>query len=282
MGATGGQPSLLPPVLPPNIGQDQTKEALDFAGQLADREIASIERIHNRTLVSFGYIGVFAATVLAIFSYIGYSNLKTAAIAAAQDQMKLEVTRQVKDQLTKENINQIVRDQIRDYSATSLTAEIHRDLTTPPLSTSIKQVADDKAEELIRKQFSPRHFSATQSKQLIDQLANMKELYDYPIGVNPAPLDDEAKHYANEIKESLSHTNMKWVDNVSFNSGQVDGVGIYYQMSRSESYAIHLRDALEAAGVHATMVPSWIVSPLVQSADAKVPLEIFIGTKPMR
>jgi hypothetical protein len=261
--------------------QDQLKDALLFAEQLAKREIESIERIHKRTLQSFGYIGAFAAAVLAVFGYIGYANLKDASIATASAQMQKEVTMQVREKLTTENINQIVRDQIRDLSATNLTAEIHRELTSPPLSSSIRQAADEEAQRQIRKQFSPRHFSPAQSKQLIGRLADMKELYSYSVAVNPALFNVEAITYATEIRESLSHSKMKIIEFASFDKPPIEGVGIYYDEQQPDTYARQLQEALKAAGVVAKLVPGKIETP-VPGPGQKSPLEIFVGSKPMQ
>jgi hypothetical protein len=269
----------------PNPSPTQITEALLFAQQLADHEIQSIERIHRRTLLSFGYVGIFVAAAIGVFGYIGYSNLRDASIASASAQMQKEVTKQVQEKLTEENINQIVRNQVRDLSATTLTAEIHKELNSPPLSTSILESADVEAQSQIKKQFSPRHFSPAQSKIFIAQLADMKDLPGCEVSVSPALFNVEATNYASEIKESLSHTKVVSIELINFDQPPVDGVGIYYDKQKSETCARHLQDALQTAGVSAKLVPG--TPNLLGIANGNNPnsvvgpLEIFVGTKPM-
>jgi hypothetical protein len=261
--------------------QSQIKDALLFAQQLADREIASIERIHKRTLVSFGYIGVFVAATIGVFGYIGYSNLQDAAVATARSQMEKEVAAQVREKLTTEKINQIVQDQVRDLSSTILKAEIRKELESPPLSTSIQRKAGEEAQGIIQRQFSPRHFSAAQSKILIEQLTDMKDLSGYTVGVIPAAFNVEAINYASEIKESLSHSKVKVIDQINFDKPPIEGVGIYYDERQPDTYARHLQDALRAAGVTSRLVPGTLQYSTENSAQGAA-LEVFVGTKPMQ
>jgi hypothetical protein len=155
-----------------------------------------------------GYVVGAALALLAVFGFIGFSNLRDFAVDSARSQMQKEVTKQVQEKLTTENINKIVKEQIRDVSVANLDLEIRKDLTSPPLSNSIRQAADEEAQGLMRKQYSPRHFSPAQSKKLIDELEQMKDLDGYAVCVAPAMSNVEAINYASEIKQSLSKSKM--------------------------------------------------------------------------
>ena len=257
----------------------QIKEALQFAQGLADREIKNIERLHNRLVVWFGIIFGLAVGLVGLFSWIGYSNIQRAAISAARSELQDEVTKQVQEKLTKENINQIVKDQVRDLSSTTLNAAIHKELTSPPLSTSILATADNEAKRLIEEQSLPRSLTAAQSKILIDRIAETKDLDGLPISVNAIAIGAEPRDYADEIKKSVSHSKMKLVEFVSFNDAYpIEGVGIYYDKSQSDSLARQLQAALSAAGVSSRLVPS--TGPSFASKEGPpTSLEVYVGLK---
>lgn len=266
--------------------QDQLNKALLFAQQIADHEIESIERIHKRTLQSFGFIGAFAGALFAVIGFIGYSNLKNASIATARAQMQREVSDQVRQKLTTDNINQIVKDQLRDLSNASLKEEIHKELTSPPLYDSIRQAAHAEAQRQISSQFSPRHLTSAQSRLFVEQLTESKELLDYPVAVAPWAANVEATGCAAEIKESLTHGKLKIIETASFNQPPIEGIGIYYSGLQSLSYAQLLQNAFRAAGVSAKLVPGVLVYS-VPTTDQKVvgqkiPLEVWVGSKPLQ
>ena len=254
-------------------------ETLNFARQLAKEEIDSIERIHKRTLQSFAYIGVFVAAAAALFGYIGYVNLKTAAISTAENQMRTEVKKQVQAKLTKENIDDIVQDQVRSFSATRMSTAIHDELINPPLSTVIRAAAADEARNQIKQQFLPRHFTETQSRDFVTAVNEQSELYEYPVVVLPMNMNIEAEVYANEIRASVARTKMKLVDFGGFAKNPVEGVAIYRDQSSSKTYAIRLQEAFLACGIHAIIVDALPVVP--QSSKEKPPMVIFVGPKHM-
>ncbi|HSY34533.1 MAG TPA: hypothetical protein VK814_02170 [Acidobacteriaceae bacterium] len=266
-------------VEPTYVGPDEIKNALLFARATADDEIKSIERIHKRTLLSFGYIGVFVAAAVAIFGYIGYSNLRDASIATAKAQMQKEVEEQVREKLTTEKINQIVQDQLRDLSAASLHAEIHKELLSDPFASSIRQAADEEAKAQITKQFSPRHLSPAQASLLLQKLTDSKELNGYPIAVTSWTFNVEATNYAGELRKCLSHSPMKLLEMASYDKDPVEGLGIYYDQRQPDTARL-LQDALRAAGLDAKLVPGTAQGVIIAPGQ-KYPLEIFVGSKAM-
>jgi hypothetical protein len=280
LGTTG---ALTPPQPPraTDSESDRIKEALLFAQQLADHEIESIKRLHDRTLKALGYLGAGVLVVGGFIGFIGYVNLKDAAIAATQAQMQKEVTKQVQEKLTQENVNQVVRDQLKSYSESALSAEIHRELTTPPLSTSIREAADSEAQQLINRQQAPRRFTSAQSKAFVDALSAQPELFEYPVAVTSAFQIGEPADYASGIRQSLMRSKVKVIESAMFDAPPIEaGVGIYYPEGKSgEGLARLLQASLQTAGVKAQLVPGkW--SNMSGQPTAVTPLEIFVGSKP--
>jgi hypothetical protein len=264
---------------PNYYGPDEIKNALIFAQQSADREIASIDRIHKRTLQYFAGVGAFGAAVLAIFGYIGYSNLRDASIASARDQMQKEVVEQVRAKLTTEKINQIVRDQLHDLSAASLHDEIHKELLSEPLASSIRQAADAETKAQIAKQFSPRHLTPAQASLLLQKLKDSKELNGYPIAVTSWTFNVEATNYAAELRKCISHSPMKLLEMVSYDKDPVEGLGIYYDQRQPDTARL-LQDVLRAAGLDAKLVSGTVQGAIIAPGQ-NYPLEIFVGSKAM-
>jgi hypothetical protein len=274
---------------PNYYGPDEIKNALLFAQQSADREIASIDRLHKRTLQYFAGVAAFGAAVLAIFGYIGYSNIQAAAITTAKAQMQKEVEEQVREKLTAEHINQIVRDQVRDLSASSLHEQIHKELISDPLASSIRQAAEAETKAQISKQFAPRHLSAAQSALLLQKLAAVKELKDFPIAVTTWQFDFEATTYAGELRTCFSHSTMKVQPLAHYDKDPVDGLGIYYDKRQPEPARL-LQEALRAAGLDSKLVPGTfdggqLANSVFQSVikpGEDYPLELFVGSRTIK
>jgi hypothetical protein len=271
------------------VGPDEIKNALIFARATADAEVESIERIHKRTLVSFGYVGGAVFALAAIFGYIGYSNIQAAAITTAKAQMQKEVEEQVREKLTTEHIDQIVRDQLRDLSATSLHEQIHKELISDPLASTIRQVAEAETKAQVAKQFSPRHLSPKEASLLIETLASSKGLNGYPVSAIGTPYDFEAMTYAAELRNCLSKT-MKVQLTATYDQPVVEGLGIYYDRRQPEPARL-LQDALRAAGLNAKLVPgtyaggqlaNMVFQDALIPAGQNYPLEIYVGSKTLR
>jgi hypothetical protein len=262
-------------------GDNGVKDALTFARQIAREEIDSIERIHKRTLQSFAYIGIAVVAVAGVFGYIGYANLRDAAIVTAENQMRTEVTKEVQEKLTQENVEGIVADQVRNYSATKMSEAIHKELMMPAQSEMIRSAAADEARNQINVQFAPRHFSEAQSKAFIQAVNSQPDLDGYPVNVLPMMMNSEAEDYANEIRASVDQTKLKMAKDFSgFNKTAVAGVAIYRDATSPEIFARRLQDAFKACGIDAQIVsapPNVGVVP----AGEKVPMVIFVGPRHM-
>jgi hypothetical protein len=263
-----------------NNQDTSVREALDFARQIAKEEIDSIERIHARTLQSFAYIGIAVATAAAVFGYIGYANLRKVAVATAENQMRAEVSNQVREKLTQENVERIVRDQVSNFSQTKMTEAIHKELTAPAESAMIRLAAREEAHSQITQQFSPRHFTEAQSRDFIRAVNEQPDLDGYPVVVLPMVMNSEAEDYANEIRASVAKTKLKLVGFMGFNKSAVAGVAIYRDQTSPEIFARRLQGAFLQCGIDSKIVdaPPNLPAP---SAGEKIPLVIFVGPRHM-
>jgi len=261
-------------------GDKRVKDALTFARQIAKEEIDSIERIHKRTLQSFAYIGIAMAAAAGIFGYLGYSNLRDTAIATAENQMRTEVTKQIQDKLTKEDVEGIVQDQVRIYSATKMSEAVHKELIAPGESAMIRAAAADESRSQIKEQFAQRHFTDAQSKAFIKAVNAQVDLDGYPVNVLPMMMNSEAETYANEIKASVTQTKLKIEENFfGFNKSAVAGVAIYRDQTSPEIFARRLQEAFLACGIDATIVSAPPSLPIPK--DGKIPMVIFVGPRHM-
>lgn len=133
--------------------KNAVQDALTFAQSIAREEIAIIERLHYRTLKYIAWIGGVVLAIGGILTFIGYANLKSLAVATAKAQMRQEVTDQVREKLKKEDIEKIVREQVQDYSTSGVKNTIHKELSTPPISVMLRNVAADEARNQIKVSF---------------------------------------------------------------------------------------------------------------------------------
>jgi hypothetical protein len=232
------------------------QDALTFARSLAREEIESIERIHNRTLKYIGYIGLVVLTLGGVLGYVGYTNLKNVAVATAKAQMRKEVTDEVREKLTKNDIEQIVREQIHDYSATELNNTIHKELSKPPILVMLHEVAAKEARNQIKLQFAHRHLSEALSVALIRAVSIRHDLDGVPVTIIPAALNSEADDYAQEIAVAVQKTKLKVVADFPgyYQAKAVEGIGLYYDQSISDQHVSDLRDAFVESGIQTKIV----------------------------
>jgi hypothetical protein len=259
--------------------KNSVQDALTFARSIAREEIESIERIHNLTLKYIGYVGLAFVLIGGSLSWIGFSNLKSFAVATAKAQMRQEVTDQVREKLTKEDIEKIVREQVRDYSVAELKNAIHKELSSPPISTSLHDVAANEARSQIKLQFAHRHLTEAQSRALVKAINSRPELGGYPVTILPASFNSEAQDYSEEIGTCIGQTKMKTVSNFFGypEAKPVEGIGIYFDQTVPAQYASSLRDAFIAAGLAAKTVRVDNSPPPPKNETR--PLVIFVGSK---
>jgi hypothetical protein len=262
--------------------RNDVKEAIDFAERMAKQEIDSIERLHQRTLVSLSIVVGTAVLLVGVLGWIGFDHLRDAAITSAQNAMEKEVTRQVQEKLTKEHIDQIVNEQVSSYSKASLESAIQRELQTEPLSSEIRNAATAAAGKIVATKFAHRHFSQTQCDALIASVARYDDLSGYPVAIVHNALDAEAQDYAAEIGKCLSRTKLKFLaePNAYVETSNVNGVAIYRNEKSPENFALHLQSAFEAIGVEATIMrgPASNQPPKGENSS----LNIWVGSKDIR
>ncbi len=264
-------------------GDKGAKDALTFARKIAKQEIDSIERIHKRTLQSFAYIGIAVAATAGIFGYIGYSNLRDAAIATAENQVRTEVTREVREKLTQENIESIVQDQVRNYSETKLQDAVHKALMAPTqlqiIRTAAATAAADESRSQMKKQFAPRHFTKEQSDAFVKAVNEQPGLTELPVAIMPG-MSIEAEEYAKEISSSVARTKLKVTPSFrGFNASPIEGVAIYRDKASPELPARLLQEAFRACGIEVKIVAAPSPLPNELPAGEKVPLVIFVGVR---
>lgn len=254
------------------------REALSFARQLAREEIDSIERIHRRTLLSFAYLGIFVAAMAAVIGYIGYANLRNAAIATAENETRTEVAHQIQEKLTQENVEGIVTQQVRIYSATKMSDAVHRELMTPEESKMIRAAADDEARNQVKQQLAPRHFSKDQSDAFVKAVNAAPDLAGYPVELMPDFLSTEARQFTAELSKSIALTKLKVIIGFpGFNADATDGVAIYRDQTSPEIYARKLQEAFLESGVDAKIISAPSSAPAPDGQ--KVPMVIYIGNR---
>jgi hypothetical protein len=265
------------------LGQNGVKEALEFSRKLAEEEIRSIERIHNRTLKSFGYIGIAVGVIAAVLSFIGYKSLEGAAITVATERVQAVATEQVKDKLTAANIDKIVSEQVQTYSKTSTDDTVQKDLQTEPLASEIRNSATSAAtraaERFVSTKFADRHFTELQCHKFITAVEAYDDLNGYPVVIGHNAIEANARDFSEEIQACLPRTKLVFLTDggTRINAPYVDGEAIFRDVKSPDSPALHLKAAFKAVGVDMKIVsgPAYNDPPRGQKSS----LYIWIGAK---
>jgi hypothetical protein len=258
-------------------GESRLEETFKLAQALADRELASIDRLHSRTLRYIGYVIAFFVAGFGILGYVGYKNLQELAVGAATRQVKTEATRQVQLQLTKQGITEIVHEQTHDFVEGELRDQVHAEIMSGPLHREIIAIASAQSRELVA-MVGPRHFTSAQAAKLREAIAARDDLAGYPVTIRPYELDFEAVRYMQEIRAGLATTKLAAGNSSVFaNSPASEGVVIFYDENAGEHYARLLAEAFSAAEVTAKVESSRLTpsTPL----GGKPPLLVFIGPR---
>src|SRR5690348_10705379 len=105
----------------PVSSDDLVQKALIFARDIARDEIRSIDRLHKRTLFALGIQVAAFGLLFSFLGWIGYSNLKRVAV----QQTTLVVKERLADELTKKNIDDSVKDVLREHATDQITHAIN-------------------------------------------------------------------------------------------------------------------------------------------------------------
>jgi hypothetical protein len=264
-----------PPPPPPSL-----QDSLRFAEALADREIAAIERLHQRSVRYIGYCAGAFGLALGFFAWVGYQNLRDTAITVAKKEVQEEVVRQVQAQLTTKGLTDVVHDEMDAFVKGELRKQLHTEITTGPLHQEILSVASTQSKDLIHSELAPRHFTNAQAARLKTAIADSPELLDYPVVLRSQGFDLEAKEYSAEIQEALFASKIKLGNqNVTPLADPLEGVVIYYDEMLSRNFADSLARAFKSAGVNALVKASAFVGAN-PTAGEKSTLFVFVGPKP--
>jgi hypothetical protein len=264
-----------PPPLPPPL-----EEALTFAGALADREIAAIDRLHQRSIRYMAYAAGAFGLLLSFFAWVGYQNLKDTAIAVAKKEVQDEVVRQVQAQLTTKGLTDVVHQETDAFVKGELRNQLHAEITTGPLHQEILSVASTQSKELLRSQLAPRHFTDAQADKLVAIIAQSPDLIGYPVIARPQGFDLEAAQYCKEMVGALFSSKVKNGDgSASPNADLSDGVVIFFDDRSDRKYADSLAEAFKLAGVTAIVKGSYLLQPIIPPGE-KPTLVVFVGPKP--
>lgn len=264
-----------------NQQSDNIKDALEFAGGMADREIERIKSLHEDTLKS---LGILVAAVLLVFSllgWIGYTNLRDAAVESAQKTVQAEVTRQVQEKLTKEHIDEIVKDQVSNYSKATMEAAIQKDLQTEPLASQIRNAASSTASNIVATKFQPRHITSDQCSAFVKAVDSYEDLNGFPVAVIPTAFNTEADAFSSEIEKCIKRTSLNLIaQGPTVQAPNVDGVGLYRDEQGPTEPAEHLQSAFAAIGIKTKIVAGHPFSPVEKGE--KFPINIWVGTKEIK
>jgi len=264
------------------LGQNDAKEALEYADRIAKHEIESIDRLHKRTLRSLSILVSAALLFLTVLGWIGYDNLNAYATNVARREMEKEVTRQVQEKLTREHIDEIVNKQVRAYTKDELDNAIQKALHSEPLSSDIRNAATSAAARIVSLKFADRHFTEAQCRTFITAVAGYDDLNGYPVSIGHNAIEANARDFSDEIEKCLPRTNLKLLQSnaTRVNARYVDGLAIFRNEKSPDSFALHLQAAFKSAGVELKIVsgPAVPESPKGEKSS----LNIWIGAKDVR
>lgn len=270
-----------PPPLPPQTSPvSPLEDALKFAEALADREIAAIDRLHQRTLKYIGYGAGAIGLLLSFFAWVGYQNLKETAILVATKEVQDEVVRQVRTQLTTKGLTDVVHGETDAFVKGELRSQLHAEITTGPLHQEILSIASTQSKQFIQSQLAPRHFTDAQAVKLEAAIAQSPDLIGYPVIARPQGFDLEAERYCGEIGRALLLSKVKRGDDSTYPQGEPsEGVVIYFDERFDRKYADSLAQAFRSAGVNTTIQGTSFTA--ITPSGGKPTLLVFVGPKPL-
>jgi hypothetical protein len=264
-----------PPTPPP---QDLTRAALEFARATAQSEIASIDRLHQRTLRALGaIIWLFAATG-AVLGYFGYSNLRNLAVDTAQKQMQQTVTDQITARMSNAQIDQIVQNALQARTQAQLEQVINRqvakelDRRQPEILHAVKErtgvivfgmkskideIASIEAKRLVTEQLAPRRFTKEQSDLLKEASEPYNNQHFMVVVRGYSSSDPEEVGFADQILTALRAAGWAALSNPPPAAGLPPQGGIFilvFDLKHLPKGANELRSVLKAANVDAPIV----------------------------
>lgn len=264
--------------------RNDVKEAMEFAKEMANQEIASVERLHQRTIKQLTIlvtVFVFMLSALgALATWFGFSTIRDAAVRTAKTQMQQEIVRQVQGKLTNEHLDEMVKVQVNSYSKSAMDAAIQKDLQSEPLRSEIRNAAVSAATGMVKTKFAPRHLTDAQCNAFAAAIASYPDLDGYFVSILHNAINNEAEGFENDIIRCIPRTPLKRWKDISYSGPHVDGVGLLYCSSSSKEHAQHLQAAFASVGIEAKLVPE---GGLVQAdLGDRQPISIWVGNREIK
>jgi hypothetical protein len=265
------------------LGQNDAKDALEYAERVAKHELETIDRLHKRTLKSLSILVTLFSLFLTVLGWIGYDNLKAFATNVARREMESEVTRQVQEKLTKEHIDEIVNKQVRAYTKEELDSAIQKDLQSEPLVSEIRNAAtlaaNSAATKIVSARFADRHFTESQCRKFVTAVEAYDDLNGYPVLIGHNAIEANARDFSDEIQACIPRTKLVLLTTggMGINARYVDGDAIFRDVNSANSPARHLQAAFKTAGVEMKIVSGPVSSGSPKGQRSS--LDIWIGAK---
>ena len=236
--------------------------ALTYARALAQDELSAIDRMHQR---SVRYILAVISVLLiggTIIGWIGFKNLKDTAIGTARRQVQSETTTQVREQLTREKLEEIVANQVAGFTRHQLTAEVNREINIGPLHNQIIQNAREQSQRQLSLALAPRKLSQQQADRLARALKAEKGEYARLVFITGLTYDVESQNYESQITEAFKAGNFMLGYRNNLTTPDVFSYGVtivydrdYFERARELDAPKRMLTLLQSAGVKAVLFP---------------------------
>ena len=114
------------PTSAPSAPDPTVSDLLKFARETAASEIANIERLHNKTLLSLTIIVSVFGLISGFLGWLGYDHLRDAAIGVARTQMQETVSSEVAKLMDKGHVDDAVKGVLEKRAEADLVAIINQ------------------------------------------------------------------------------------------------------------------------------------------------------------
>lgn len=256
------------------------KDALDFAEKMAEFELKRIDRIHIRFLWFVGSAVTLVLAVLTVLGFIGYNNMRAMATSAAEDQLRTEVANQIKAKLSKENLPEIVQNEIHTYAKNELQSQIVEQINNGPLHQRILEVGRQETATLAKTLLTPRTLRPDDATRIVNAInADEKlkgQVYAIAWGMNGLETD----LYERQVSNALQKTQLTYDAKLAVEIDSA-GVTIYFNEGQDRIHAEHLADAFKAGHIKAKVEPKVLYYQNEPAKDSKA-LVIGIGPNYLR
>ncbi len=219
-----------------------------------------------------------------IIGWIGFKNLKDAAISTARKQVQSETITQVRDQLTREKLESIVASQVDAFAQHQLTAEVNREISTGPLNNQILQNAREQSQRQLSLALASRKLSQQQADKLARALKVEKGNYARLVFITSLTYDVESQNYESQITEAFKGGgfNLGYRNNLTTPDVFSYGVSIiydsdYFEHAKEPDAPKRMLTMLQNAGVKAVLFPGKEIN--TEGETVKPIFTIWVGPR---